>query len=133
MSCHFIDLFLIIIVHFIDRLCFFIFGTRKQFSFFKSQFTDIHTIFCIIRNFFCNDIFCTIDRIFGIFYFFFLGNIFFRFIFYRCRAFLFQDVCSQSVKSFFFGDRCSGSPLWTIRTIQIVYYNLCFCFCNLFF
>ena len=49
MSCHFIDLFLIIIVHFIDRLCFFIFGTRKQFSFFKSQFTAIQ--FAVIGSY----------------------------------------------------------------------------------
>ena len=133
MSCQFGNRFLKIIIHFVYRFLIFFLGTGYDRTGFYSQVTDTDAVVCFIGNRLCQNVRCTCNRFFYIFYFFFLRYIAFRFLFDGLICHLKQDQIGQRFQPFLFGDRCSGSSLRTIRAVQIFYHYQSLCFQNRFF
>ena len=67
------------IIIFINRLFFFISGLRSDLSFIHGHFSDIRPVIRRIRNHFCQNIFCAVQRFFSAFHALFLRNISFSF------------------------------------------------------
>ena len=120
------NFFTIIIIHAICRIFFLsIFSMYNSFSI--VNFLYLLSIFCIIRNIFCNNIFCTLQSILNCSYFF--CQIFFGNFFYVSFFFLFDYNFCKRFKSFCFSNCCSCFLflfIWSINIFYICKSSSCF-------
>ena len=114
-----------LIVHLIHRLCIRIFCRRYNFALFYRRLSDPAPVICIVRDGFCNNIFCPCNGVRRIFDSFFIRNILLCRLLQRFLCILQHDISRQRLQSLLLCDRGTRSPFRAVRTVQILHRHLC--------
>ena len=112
------------IIHLIHRFSLRVFCSRSHPAFFHCSLTYPAPVIRIIGNGFGNDILRSCDCVCRALYALFFRDILLRRIFQRLFCILQHDKGCQRLQPFLLRDRCPGSPLRAIRTIQIFHSHL---------